>query len=390
MRKNLLYFFLLPAFLLAITRCKKHDSGDNSTGSGNGIITGKVVAGNNTTPISQAHVFIEAGATIYSSFSDVNGNFSLEAPSGLRTLNIQTGNGHMFRTTLNVTIKPDESISIPNNKIKLNQVANLAFVAGEYDRIQTILVDTLGYTITAITTAAFQNIGNIIQYDAIFINCGNASIQPMNAVRDQNLATYVANGGSLYVSDYAVQCLTGMVNYLPCPNNRSGGFLPDSLLCTDRLGAVSTISNAAVVSSSLQAYLNKTQISVEYDLATWEQIFHASGGFWEVMVRNPANNQPLMIRTNQYTNNTRGTVSVGTQNNNGWVTICHRRPNGTLVTITINANALQAHLAHGDTIGECGNPNESGRIYYTTFHNAHNGQTGPDVKNILEYMILNL
>jgi hypothetical protein len=40
----------------------------------------------------------------------------------------------------------------------------------------------------------------------------------------------------------------------------------------------------------------------------------------------------------------------------GKVTICHHTgsPNHPFVTITINRNALKAHLAHGDTIGPCG------------------------------------
>jgi hypothetical protein len=40
--------------------------------------------------------------------------------------------------------------------------------------------------------------------------------------------------------------------------------------------------------------------------------------------------------------------------NNQMVTICHQTGNGS-ITITVNQNALDAHLAHGDVIGACGN-----------------------------------
>jgi hypothetical protein len=271
----------------------------------------------------------------------------------------------------------------------LNQVANLAYIPGEFDKIERLLIDSLGYTATMIHTNDFQNVGLIAQYDAIFINCANSISLNMNPFYDQTLATYVANGGSLYTSDWAVKCLIGEVTSLPCPIERTGGFIADSLLCTRRTGQITTISNALITSPSLQAYLNKTQMIVGYDLSIWEQVKSHNANFWEVMVTDP-NNTPLLLRTNLYSNNTRGTVHIGTNSNNEWITICHKPAGSTPVTITINTNALAAHLAHGDAIGECGNEDESGRIYFTTFHNEFNGHVSPDVINILQYMILNL
>ena len=38
------------------------------------------------------------------------------------------------------------------------------------------------------------------------------------------------------------------------------------------------------------------------------------------------------------------------------VTLCHRKPNGDLRTIRVPASRVDAHLAHGDSLGECGTP----------------------------------
>lgn len=387
MKKIYLYLLLLFSVPLLFTQCKKNDqSGDDNSPPPTGTVTGRVVAANNVTPISLAKVFIDAGGTTYATQTNTSGEFSLNAPAGLQKLYIQTGNGHIFRTVMDVTVKVNETVTLPGASVTLNQVANLAYIKGDYDRIEKILVDSLGYTATEIQHSHLSNINNIAQFDAIFINCTGA--QP--PLFDQPLSNYIANGGSLYVSDYAVRYLVGNYNYTgPCTTVRPGGFLPDSLLCVHQSGNVMNIPTAPVVSPPLQAYLNKNNIFVSFNLNSWEKVYQYNSAFWEVMVTDNQNN-PLLVRTHQYSDNSRGTVNIGSPNNNNWVTICHK-PNGSNpITITIPQNALAAHLAHGDVVGPCDNEDGSGQIYYTTFHNAHNGGIAPDVKNILQFMILNL
>jgi hypothetical protein len=72
------------------------------------------------------------------------------------------------------------------------------------------------------------------------------------------------------------------------------------------------------------------------------------------------------------------------------VTLCHTLEDGKKLTITVSTAEAAAHIAHGDSTGMCNNPNDSGWIYFTTFHNEHNGLINEDMKRILEYMILNL
>src|SRR5215203_5533972 len=140
-----LFTFCLLAALLFFS-CKKQDNAADSGNSNNnnnilqkGVITGKVVTPNNKTAVRNAIVFIADSGKIYSTFTDVNGSFSLEAPAGQRVINIQSGTGKIFRTTLNVTIEAQKTTAIATGAVQLNQVASLAYVYGSFDKIQSIL-----------------------------------------------------------------------------------------------------------------------------------------------------------------------------------------------------------------------------------------------------------
>lgn len=385
--KPLLLF--LAAFLFLYS-CKKQDIPDGNITIPEiekGIITGKIVAANKKTAVRNAIVFITDSSNVYSTYTDINGNFSLEAPAGLQKLHIQSGSGNIFRTDINVIVVAKTTTAISTEAIQLNQVSSLAYIPGTYDKIEAILIDSLGYSATEINYAALNSINLIKGFSAIFINCTSG----MNSdwLKDSVLAVYVANGGSLYTSDYAVSSLIGMVAP-PCPNPRPGGFIGDSLLCTQRIGTSGTLNNASITSPTLQTYLNKNTMNVKFDLGSWESVQNFNSNFWEVMVTHPTTNAPLLLRTENYTNSSAGSVVVGPGSNNNMVTICHK-PQGSLpVTITIPQSELAFHLAHGDSQGSCNSVNGAGRIYYTTFHNHPNGLISSDMKHILDFIILNL
>lgn len=50
--------------------------------------------------------------------------------------------------------------------------------------------------------------------------------------------------------------------------------------------------------------------------------------------------------------------TIAGTNGNEKVTICHRTGNGGSHPITVSINAVPAHLAHGDAIGDCGGGQE--------------------------------
>lgn len=374
---------LLTLVFLTLS-CSKDDS---SSGEPTGKISGKLLVKNGSKPVGGALIFVSGdNDKLYYTYTNSTGDFVLDAPVGTRKLHMQTGNGANFRTSLSVTVVKDHTITIDPSLSRLDQVANMAYVAGVYDEIESI-VTGLGYTITSITHTDLTNYATISQYDVIFLNCG-ANGGTSSTVIDTNLANFVTNGGSLYASDWAVFYLTGGSGNSPdC--GQAGGFIPDDKLCTKTTGASTTITGALVPFASLAASVGFSSLDITYDLGSWEQIYNYDAIYWDVLVADPSTSAPLMIKTNHFTG---GTVSgpVGNDGDTNWMTICHTdSESGVSITLTIEASDWAEHEAHGDSVGPCESTTNSGTIYYTTFHNHASGNIG-NSGLILEYVILNL
>jgi hypothetical protein len=384
--KSILFFAITFLFI----GCSKNDKVDSVTLQETGKLAGKVLSKNGIKPIGGALVFVlDTTGKLYKTNTDKTGDFVLDAPVGNHTLQIQTGDGSNFRTSLQVDVLKNQTVTIPNSSTKLEQVARMAYVLGSYDNIQSI-VSSLGYAIEGLSNEDLKNYNKVAQYDIIFLNCGGrSSLSTSNsAVIDDNLENFVTNGGSLYASDWAVAYLIGGTNNSDICNE-VGGFIPDDKLCATSNGPSSTITGAQVTNTDLANSIGFTSLDITFDLGSWEQINSFDPNFWDVLVNNPTNNKPLMIKTNQLSSGL-VTVPVGvTASDNGWVTICHSPNENNPITITVNQNALEAHQAHGDSIGACSNTNNSGAIYFTTFHN-HAGENIGNAGLILEYVILNL
>ncbi len=381
----------LVVLLLVFFSCKKNDDDVNAGDFPGGIITGKVVANNNRTPIRQALVFVSTNGKVYHTNTNSNGEFSFKVPAGHHDLHIQTGDGSLFRTIIPVDVVLDQTIAVSSSAVKLQQVADLAYVTGAFDRIEEILIDSMGYIATELNNNDLDDIGNLIPYDAIFLDCGGPVYG--DSSHDAVFSQYVSNGGSLYLSDWSVDALIGNFDFSTgqqCGSPRAGGFIQDNLLCADKSGVHNTAyPNSRISSPALQSFLGKTTMDVIYDLGDWEHIRNVDTNFWEVLVKHPTADSAFAIRTHQYHDPSAPALHVGSANDTAWVTICHIEENGS-ITITIPASELSGHLAHGDHVGTCDNPTGSGWIYYTTFHNHANGLLGSDIRGMLEFMILNL
>lgn len=117
--------------LFCITSCNQIPD-DIDVKASEGIITGKVNSANGTTAIGAAHIFAfdDANKTIFSTYSDSDGNFSLSAPEGKRTIYIQTGTGANFRTDFSTNIIANQTSNLPPETTRLQQVAKLGYMEG--------------------------------------------------------------------------------------------------------------------------------------------------------------------------------------------------------------------------------------------------------------------
>jgi len=355
-----------------------------------GKLTGKVMSQNGTKPIGGASVFtFDDQYKIYYTTSDADGNFSLEAPTGNHTIHIQTGNGSNFRTEISANVKENENLNLDVSQTKLNQVAKIAYVKGSYDKIEDI-IQTLGYVATEITTNDLANLTTIAQYDIIFLNCGsriNYSNTTLYAAIDTNLATFVANGGSIYASDWDVAYLVGGTNNT---NNCSfaGGFVPDSKLCSKNTGNSGMVA-ATVNSAGLSTALGFSTLGIDYDLGSWQKIINYDPSYWEVLVKETATNDALMIRTNHFTATGIPNTTIGNAPNTTFTTVCINLPGNIQISISVPQALVPYLVALGATVGPCSGSSSSGYIYYTTFHNHASGNIG-NAGVILQYVILNL
>lgn len=388
MKKKLL---LILFSLFIMISCKDDDSNQTDITVSTGFLKGQVLTPNNLKPVGGAVVFVtDYNHKLFYTYTDANGNFNLQAPVGSRKLHIQTGGGANFRTHLMVEVVKDQTNEIDPSLLRLEQVARFAYVQGSFDNIEDI-VTNLGYEIELITYADLSDFDVVKQYDIIFLNCGSKENNSINdsAVYD-NLSAFVTNGGSLYASDWDVAYLIGGdTNSTAC--NMAGGFIPDETLCSINNGESTTILGAEIVNADLLNSVDFSSLDIEYDLGAWQRIESLDTNFWEVLVKDPSNDEPLMIKTSNYFNPQQVGTSVGETGDNGWITICHMPEDGTgnPITITISEEDWPAHEAHGDVLGSCTNSGTNGVIYYTTFHNHANENIG-NSGLILEYVILNL
>jgi hypothetical protein len=375
------YVYLI--LLVLFVSCSLEDEQQANQELRVGKIVGKIVS-NNSNSVARALIFHDKNGEISYTYSDTNGDFELTIPEGTGELHIQTGDGKLFRTVSTVTVAEGDVLDLTgDSSLRLAQQANIGYLPGAFDSIQDLVVE-MGYSISEVTVADLSSPNLYSQYDAIFLNC---DIATFDATTDANMLNYVAQGGSLYASDWAIGYYLGADNGtgVSC-GDRPGGFIDDATICTEKMGLRPELYNSPVLSEEYQTVLGKTEMDI--DSGVWTIVHEIDTDFWEVLVEDTLGT-PLVIKTNNITS---PNVTPSNDGNGDWVTICHIPPGNpnNPITITVSAAAADAHLAHGDSLGSCEDA-QSGSVYYTTFENHQSGPSAiVDVKKILGHIILSL
>lgn len=284
---------------MCINGCQK------TSDTGIGTVTGTVKTPSGKT-VSGAKVCIADAEDEYFSYTDSEGNFTLEAPTGKTEVRIFTGSGKIFNTLIPVTIEDGKNLELVPSRTVLQQEKSLAFVPGANDHIERIVADSLGYRITEIFYADLADITSLQRFDVVFLNCGlHYNLSPQLY---QTLNTYLQQGGNLYASDYAIHFLVGDdiqkmehghggSDKTQCQSSFNGGFIPDSLLCYSKRGLEQVYVTGQVTNPALQGLLGNN-LQLFYDLDSWTVLEHVelADTRFEELVTDPTNYGPLVVK----------------------------------------------------------------------------------------------
>ncbi len=261
-----------------------------------GTVTGIVTAANGTTPIQgalvrllpgeegaqgalhlgagEAHAAAAAAATQTAgaaesgtptaqgdapeAITDSEGRYVLEGvPSGAQTLVATRG---VFRAEFAVEVLANEEVEA--DPAPLDAEGALAYVAGAFDNIQSIVRDELGTELTRIDASDLASASVTSEFRFIFINCGVDDWDYLTdpAVRE-NLLAFMESGGAIYASDLEIE----LVDLL----------FPGALVETGE-GADGTVT-AEVVSMPLSDFIGGQEtVQINFNLPGWASMIEVS------------------------------------------------------------------------------------------------------------------
>ena len=251
-----------------------------------------------------------------------------------------------FEANFDVTLTTG-TYEIPEDECSL-EPPNIAVISGDYDHIEDIIDEMgLGYTLYAGTWGAtefrdfLQDPTAMAEFDIIFFNCGISSSWMSSEVEEhvigENIRSFVTNGGSIYVSDWAYSFVE---RTFPAKIDFYGD---DAIMGSPMVGREGMVS-ARVIDVTMQAVIGAVGADINFDLP-----------MWVVMEDVAPDVSPLLEATIEVSDLYGGFSSMA-----------------------------DIPIAARFDFGE-----EGGRAIYTAFHNEH-AATTLDMTDILEEIILSL
>lgn len=320
--------WMLSLMLILVAGCKKDNDSDNKEPIPEiyGYITGTVTTPSGK-PIGGAKVCIAKYEDLFFTYTANNGDFRLKAPIGNYELRIYTGSGNLFNTETSVTILENDTLELHEDSTILIQERSIAYISGDYDYIQDIVINSLGYQATEIFLSDLENINTLQQYSLILLNCSYyPNISPQTY---QTLEAYVLQGGNLYASDYAINMLTGNdilktehnheytpKAQAPCATTMLDGFIEDSLLCSSKYGPDNLYLTGQVTAPALQQIIGNS-IPLYYNLPMWAVLDYVelSDPRFEELVNDPTTYGTLAVKIDWNLSQAGGNVTYTTFHN---------------------------------------------------------------------------
>lgn len=253
----------------------------------NGSIAGRVCAPDGGEWLADATVYVnivdEEGliVDVRTAYTDRNGDWLLEdlAPDVEYEVIIQYGDEVIG--TESVFVANGEDVRLPDPNCFDPLELSIAIVTGDYDDINLVL-ESMGFanyrtidgTSEPLLTEFLTDANQLGAYDVVFFNGGHVeegvfydfdASNPVPAQVISNLQDFVAEGGSVYASDWSYDVIE-----LAWPD--AIDFLGDDNLRDDAQAGEYDIVDAKVTDEALAKYLGASAIEVEYDLPVWPPI----------------------------------------------------------------------------------------------------------------------
>ena len=353
---------------------------------GTGIVTGRICATDEGIGsgegywLTGARVYVTVGTDVYETTTDENGAFTLNAvPAGSQTLHVEKG---AFRAVTDIVVVEGQVTRV--DQLCVAPSTTIAVVTGVFDAIENVLF-SMGFqpkaclpsgmagcpsqlypsgTVTLVKgmpdfagdpeaayyiTDFLDNDALLAQYDIVFFNCGLADEYYYSApdTAKQNLADYVTQGGSIYVSDRAYELLRvsfpGLLKWAPPGNPQD--WLGDRQRAW--VGVAIPALAATITDVSLATAVGSASIDIVYDKAGWV---------------------PL------------GTLSDQPQGVHSWMKAAQ-------VPLDLNRDLTADSVVNDDPLLVSVKFGQ-GRVSYTTFH-MHEQATA-QMRAVLQYMIFEL